>query len=153
MDILLRRNNMVPVLEHIALSVADIERSILFYCNVLGFKRVLQIECPAESKLGDVVGLPGCCARIAKLESGTVILELFEYQSPQGKVIPSARTQADHGFSHIGFATDDIHADYERLSRAGVRFYGEPLEYRPGVWNVYFYGPDGETCELRQSKE
>ena len=25
-----------------------------------------------------------------------------------------------------------------------------PIEYRPGVWNAYFYGPDGETCELRQ---
>jgi glyoxylase I family protein len=141
---------MMPVLDHIALSVADIERSISFYCNVLGFKLAVRIECPAESKLGEVVGLPACSARIAKLQSGNVILELFEYQSPRGKAIFPARTQADHGFSHIGFATDDIHQDYEKLRREGVKFYGEPLEYRPGVWNVYFYGPDGETCELRQ---
>jgi hypothetical protein len=33
----------------------------------------------------------------------------------------------------------------------GVVFYNEPIEYRPGVWNAYFYGPDGETCEMRQS--
>jgi len=24
------------------------------------------------------------------------------------------------------------------------------VEFRPGVWIVYFHGPDGEVCELRQ---
>ena len=142
---------MMPVLEHIALSVADIERSIKFYRDLLGFELVLRLECPAESKLGEVVALPQCSARIAKVKSGNFVLELFEYQSPRGNMIAPDKTQADHGFSHIGFASDDIRRDYERLRQQGVKFYGEPIEYRPGVWNVYFYGPDGETCELRQA--
>ena len=142
---------MMPVLEHIALSVSDIERSIRFYRDLLGLELVLRIECPEESKLCEVVALPQCSARIAKLKSGNIVLELFEYQHPRGNTIATNKTQADHGFSHIGFASADIHGDYERLRKQGVKFYGSPVEYRLSVWNVYFYGPDGETCELRQT--
>ena len=35
---------------------------------------------------------------------------------------------------------------FERLKKQGVRFFGEPFEFRSGVWIVYFYGPDGEVC-------
>lgn len=142
---------MTTVLQHIALSVADIERSIAFYRDVLGLELVERIECPADSRLGEVVGLPGCSARIAKLRSGSVLLELFEYQAPRGETVDPRRTQADHGLSHLGFTSRNIHDDFERLKQHGVRFYSPPIEYRTGVWNAYFYGPDGETCELRQS--
>jgi catechol 2,3-dioxygenase-like lactoylglutathione lyase family enzyme len=130
--------------------VADIERSISFYQDVLGLELLERIECPSESKLGEIVGLPNCDARIAKLQSGNIILELFEYCKPRGNKISPSLTQADNGFTHIGFSSNNIHNDYAKLKKQGVRFYSEPIEYRPNVWNAYFYGPDGETCELRQ---
>lgn len=136
--------------EHVGLSVASVERSKAFYTTHLGFEYVDTIECPPERGLGNVVGIPGCSARIVHLKSGATVLELFEYLDPRGRPIPRDRTQADHGLSHLGFATTDIHGDYVRLQAAGVRFYSAPIEYRPNVWNAYFYGPDGETCELRQ---
>lgn len=141
---------MMPVLEHIALSVADIEKSISFYRDLLGMEIVEKIECPSESNLGKIVGLPHCGAKIVKLRSGHIILEMFEYLSPRGNKISPETTQADNGFTHLGFASNDIHVDYKRLKGHGVKFYSEPIEYRPNVWNAYFYGPDGETCELRQ---
>ena len=137
-------------LEHIALSVSDLQRSICFYRDIVGMEMVGIIECPPEQGLGNVVGIPGCSARIAKLKSGQTILELFEYLKPRGRQIPSDYTQADNGLTHIGFASGDIHCDYKKLKEHGVKFYSEPIEYRPNVWNVYFYGPDGETCEIRQ---
>jgi len=138
-------------LEHIALSVANLEKSISFYHELLGCEIMERIACPAESRLGEIVGLPHCSATIVKLRSGAVVLELFAYHIPQGKALPPSRSQADHGWTHLGFASEDIHADYQRLTRGGVKFYSPPIEYRPGVWNAYFYGPDGETCELRQA--
>jgi catechol 2,3-dioxygenase-like lactoylglutathione lyase family enzyme len=138
-------------LEHPALSVASLERSIAFYRDVLGLELQRIIEVPDRPRLGEVVNIPGCAARIAHLQSGPVILELLEYIAPRGRPVPPDRTQADLGFTHIGFASKDIHADYARLRRMGVVFYNEPIEYRPGVWNAYFFGPDGETCEMRQS--
>ena len=136
-------------LEHTGLSVSNLERSIAFYRDLLGFEVTHTIECGPEVRLGEVVSLPGCIARIAFLRMGDKVVELFEYVNPRGSAVPEGRTQADCGFSHLGLATADIHADYARLTARGVRFYNEPLEYRPGVWVAYLYGPDGETCELR----
>jgi catechol 2,3-dioxygenase-like lactoylglutathione lyase family enzyme len=136
--------------EHVALSVADLERSVAFYTTLLGFEYVDTIECPPERNLGRIVGIPGCSARLVHLRSGATVLELFQYLDPRGHPIAPDRTQADHGFTHLGFGSADIQADYQRLRANGVRFYSAPIEYRPHVWNAYFYGPDGETCELRQ---
>lgn len=137
-------------LEHVALSVSDLERSRTFYTTLLGFEYVETIDCPPERNLGRIVGIPGCTARIVKLKSGALILELFEYLDPRGRPMAVDRTQADLGLTHLGFSCTDIHAEYDRLVRNGVRFYSPPIEYRPHVWNAYFYGPDGETCEIRQ---
>jgi catechol 2,3-dioxygenase-like lactoylglutathione lyase family enzyme len=142
---------MVARIEHTGLAVSDLERSIRFYRDVLGFSLARIVESPPAMRLGDVAGLPGCSARIAHLFLGESMLELFEYTSPRGRPIPSDRTQADVGWSHLGLKSTDTRSDYRRLSEQGVRFLGEPLEYRPGVWIAYFRGPDGEVVEIRQT--
>ena len=142
---------MITALEHAGLSVADLERSIVFYRDILGFAVVRVLEVPPAMRLGDVVGLPPCTARIAHLTLGRAMLELFEYRDPQGRPIPADRTHADHGFNHIGLTSTDARADWQRMRAQGIEFIGEPVEFRPGVWIVYFRGPDGETCELRET--
>jgi lactoylglutathione lyase len=142
---------MIRGIEHVALSVADLERSLAFYRDVMKLQLIRIIECPPEMGLGKVAGMPGCRARIAHLQSETAMLELFEYQYPLGRPIAGDRRQADRGLIHIGFTSDDVRTDYARLKERGVRFFGEPVEFRPGVWIVYFYGPDDEVCELRQA--
>lgn len=141
---------MITAMEHAALSVSNLERSLSFYRDILGFTVERIIEPSPERPLGKINGLPGSSARIAHLRLGPCMLELFEYVNPRGKPQPSERTQADHGFIHMGLTSTDVRADYLRLKSFGVEFYGEPVEFRPGVWVVYFRGPDGETAELRQ---
>lgn len=137
-------------LGHVGLSVSDLDRSIAFYCDLLGFELLRIIDCPPESKLGEVLNIPGACARLAHLGSGDAVLELLEYKHPHGREISSDYTMADIGFSHVCITSDDIMNDYILLKNHGVRFYTQPMEYRQGVWMAYFYGPDDETCELRQ---
>ena len=139
---------MITQLEHTALSVANLDRSVAFYRDILGFQLALMIEPRADGLLGTIAGLPGARARIAHLRFGDQMLELFEYIQPRGQ--PAPRTQADHGFIHIGFRTDDARGDYRRLRELGVEFRSAPVEFRPGVWGAYFCGPEGEACELRQ---
>lgn len=138
-------------IEHAGLSVSNLDRSIAFYRDILGLKVVRIIESHPEMGLGKIVGLPGCSARIAHLKSGKAMLELFEYQKPRGREIPEDRTQADYGFIHIGIKSKDVLKDYAKLKQAGVHFLSEPVEFRKNVWVVYFKGPDGEICELRQT--
>jgi len=141
---------MIKALEHTALSVSSLERSLTFYRDILGFRVERILEPAPERDLGRINGLPGCSARIAHLTLGPCMLELFEYLEPRGKPIPEKKTQADLGFLHMGLTSTDVNGDYQRLKASGVEFYGEPVEFRPGVWVVYFRGPDGETAELRQ---
>ncbi|TVQ21030.1 MAG: hypothetical protein EA382_14180 [Spirochaetaceae bacterium] len=143
--------HMILRLEHAGLSVADLERSIAFYRDYLGMRVIRVIESGPEMPLGTIVGMPHATARIAHLELDGMMLELFEYTSPRGREIPEDRRQADHGLVHVGFTSTDTRADYAVLREKGVAFLSEPVEYRPNVWVVYFRGPDGEVCELRQT--
>ncbi|MBN2325331.1 MAG: VOC family protein [Spirochaetes bacterium] len=143
---------MIKKLGHAALSVADMEKSLSFYRDLLGLEVIRMIEPDPKIGLGNVVGIPDCLARIAHLKKGDNMLELFEYVKPRGNPISKDFTQAGHGYTHIGFESDDIHGDYARFKEWGVRFINEPVEFRKDVWIVYFYGPDGEVCELRQIK-
>jgi catechol 2,3-dioxygenase-like lactoylglutathione lyase family enzyme len=142
---------MITNIDHVALSVANLDRSIAFYRDIIGFEVARILECGPEMRLGDVNGMPGSTARIAHLTLGGNMLELFEYQRPQGKPMPPDRKQADNGLIHFGLASTDARADYKRLKEYGVHFLSEPIEFRPDVWIFYFYGPDGEVCELRES--
>ena len=142
---------MIEAMEHVGLSVSDLKRSTDFYCGNFGFKVLRTIE--GSELLGKIVGMPGCKASIVHLGKGDSVLELFHYREPNGKLIPPERMQADKGFSHLGFRSSDVRKDYQKLKDAGVRFISEPVELRENVWLCYFYGPDGEVGEIRESEK
>ncbi len=143
---------MFEKLEHTALSVEDIERSLKFYCELLGFTVLKRLEPDPALPQGKVLDLQeDAGAKIAHLELGGVMLELFQFVKPLGKPLPKEFTQADHGFTHIALKTQDTKAAYQYLVDRDVEFYSEPVEFRPGVWICFFRGPDGETIELRQT--
>ena len=143
----------IPSLGHVGLSVADIERSKKFYTEVLGMEVVMELDI-ADDRMAKVLSIPGTKTKITHLRLGDGVLELFEYYAPE-RGINRARQhpQKDHGLVHIGFEVDDFHQRVETLRRHNVQFMGEPLEFRPGVWVLYFYGPDGEVCELHDVSE
>ena len=142
---------MIHHIEHVGLSVSSLERSIEFYTENFNLKVERILEPSKDLPVDKIVGIPGCTVRIAHLSSGCAMLELFEYTDPKGKPVSTDATQADMGFIHMGFKTTDLPEEYARLSAKGIRFFSEPIEIRPDVWVVYFYGPDGEVCELRQT--
>ena len=142
---------MIAGLEHVALSVSSMERSLEFYCDLLGLSLARTMEVGPDSLLPTVTAQPGCHARIAHLYTGSFMLELFEYSSPEGRPLPPDHRQADRGLIHIGLRSTDARADFKRLKEHGVETLSDPVEFRPGVWLFYFRGPDGEILELRQT--
>ena len=122
---------MTAIVDHVALSVRDLDTSIAFYRDLLGFEVRHIIEVPPRMNLGGITGMPPCTARVAHLFQGEVMLELFHYLDPEGRPVGD-RTQADRGFSHLGFLCSDIRADLVRLREAGVDMVGE-LMRKAGV--------------------
>ena len=135
-------------IEHTALSVSDmgtIRRLLRHLIWNAGRVRGGLFR-PASRQIN---GLTGCKAKVVHLKLGETVLELFQYREPQG--LPLERRQCDIGYIHIGFRVTDIHRHYAEMKAQGIRFLSEPAEVRPGTFIVYFQGPDGEMCEMRQT--
>ena len=144
-----REKSVFQRIEHTALSVADLERSVAFYRDLIGMEVVMEVDF-SDEKLGIVNGLAGCKARVVHLRLGESVLELFEYSRPKGRAAAVERRQCDTGYIHIGLRVTDIHRHYGEMKAKRVRFFSEPMEIRPGTYILYFEGPDGEVCEMRQ---
>ena len=140
---------MIRSLGHVALSVSNMKRSLEFYRDLLGMEVLMELDA-SDDRIGRVIGVPGAKCHIVHLKLGNAVLELFEYYSPTGQNKAKSMRQCDHGLIHIGFEVTDFHKHVEQLKKNNVKLLGEPVEFRPGVWIVYFQGPDGEVCELRQ---
>jgi len=129
-------------MHHISLRVHDMERSLAFYRDILGFSA-------KTSFLLD--GL-----RFAILETGNdVYIELVEMKQPMQ---PVGETEV---FWHLALRTDHLEKSLEAAVSAGCEVVVpiRPLDLLNDVtqkpWPVrvaFFRGPDGELIELLEDK-
>ena len=132
---------------HVAMAVSDMDRSLNFYCDLLGF----EVDWERRNYSGDmfsrVAGLPNAAAHVVMLKGYGARIELFRYHSPVGKKVGHDR-QCDFGLTHFALSVKDIHSLYEWLEIEGVRFNCPPQNLRAGVWATYMKDPEGNTIEL-----
>lgn len=142
----------VTGLHHASLTVADLDRSLHFYRDLLGVPVREQVDAAAET-FSAVSGEAAGQVRIADLDLGDGrVLELIE-RGDTG-------APPDHAGSHIAFQVDDIVATHRRLVKAGVKARSKPQPLGPeagrhwaGCIVVYLTDPDGATVELVQVPE
>ena len=135
-------------MDHVGVSVRDIEKAIVFYRDVLGMEKSLDRE--FDIPLAKIIGLEGARARVVHMRLGESVVELFDYRHPKGREPRPDHIQADFGLIHIGFMVQDFQKSYQDLKAKGVQFLGEPVEIRPGVFVAYFRGAENEVCEMRE---
>jgi lactoylglutathione lyase len=137
---------------HVGLTVSNLERSIAFYRDLLGFTVAYERGEVTADYMPRLVGIPGARLKIAGLDIPGLHLDLVEYIEPRGA--PAAGPTSDVGNVHVGFTVDDLWAAYRRLSDAGVKFKSEPVSPsvgpNKGGWAIYFVDPDGITLEMIQ---
>jgi lactoylglutathione lyase len=145
---------MVLGVHHAGVTVADLERSLALYRDLLGLEVVLAYE-RTEPDIGRIVGYPDCRIRIAFLQApgDSARLELLQYLNPEGT--PRSYESRDPGTGHVCFRVEDIHGIHARLVAAGYRCRSEePVEITQGpnrgAFALYFRDPDGYTVELIQ---
>ena len=139
-------------LDHVAVTCADLDRSLHFYCELLGLE--VRARGEAEGAEFEITGIADPKVRWADLLlTGGQVLELIEYQRPRGR--PSRPAPNDPGATHISMRVANADATYERLRAAGVEVRGEPATIdAPGAWHgvraFYAADPDGVTVEITQ---
>lgn len=120
---------MAVALNHIGLTVTNIERSAQFYCSHFHFTRGGQYQ------------LPGM--KILLLHQGPMVIELMEKDDG---LPPGNRTG---GWDHIAFKVDDIDAACRELMAGNVQLIDEqPRMSVFGKRILFLAGPDGERIEL-----
>ena len=125
----------VKAIGHVAVSVKDIERSMDFYVNKLGFDEMFRLE--RDGRLWIVY------LRI----TDTQFIELF----PEG-VGDSAPPFANVGYNHLCLEVDDIDAAIAKLKERGVTFDIEKSE-TPVCWMAQFRDPDGNKLVVHKRKK
>ena len=130
------KNFRIMAMDHIVLNVADIDRSLAFYMEVLG----LQGERVVEFKQGKV-GFPS--VRI----SGDTLIDLMETKE-------TAADGARRNLNHFCLVSDetDLPALVEELRGKGVPIVREPVSRwgaRGQATSIYVLDPDGNEVEIR----
>lgn len=142
---------MIRGIHHTAVSTGDLERSLAFYRDLLGFEVIFDATWPKGSEAMDkITGLKDSSARVAMLRTTNAMIELFEYASPPPEQGDPNRPVCDHGITHICLDVTDLDAEYERLKAAGMTFHCPPQDFGAVVRTTYGRDPDGNVIELQE---
>jgi len=139
-----------PVFSHFGICVADLDRSLRFYCDALGFV-------PAEShEIGNefarLMELDRVELRSQFIRREEVAIELLGFAEPAPVGDPVRRPINRLGLTHLSFRVDDLEGTAARIAGLGgtvleqsrTRFdlSGTALDF------VYCTDPDGVRIEL-----
>jgi len=127
--------------DHVGLSVADLDAQVDWYQRAFGFETAQPFEIAA-------VGLRG----IFLLGPDGVAIELLEKQG-SGRVAPLPADPPSallaRGYGHICFRVDDTARIYDRLIAAGATSIAAPFPApEAGVHAAFVADPEGNLIEL-----
>ena len=138
----------------IGMTVSDMDRSVVFYANVLSFKKISDVEVTGEDyeRLQGVFGLR---MRIVRMRLGTEEIELTEYLAPKGRPYPVDSRGNDRWFQHIAIITSNMESAYARLREHKVEHASSGPQRLPewnknagGIKAFYFRDPDKHYLEI-----
>jgi len=138
-------------IHHTAVSVADMERSLGFYVDLLGLDLVFDSDISPNPLLDAVVGMDDAAGRVCWPMAGDTMLELWQWDHPQGRPLPDDYRPADLGVTHFAFVVDDVEATFGRITGAGYPANTEPTDLRMHL-TTYVRGPDGEIIEILEDR-
>ena len=124
---------MITNIAHNAVTVADMEASLRFYTEGLGFRKAFEIPNPDTGEPW-IVYLNICPGQF---------LELFYGGTEQNP------WRHEHiGFNHFCFEVDDIHTAVEKVRQAGYPIDIEPKQGADLNWQAWVTDPNGVRIEL-----
>ena len=123
---------------HTMVRVADLDRSLDFYCNKLGLVEIRRAE--SEAGRFTLVFLAAAADQDAGKSSQAPLLELTYNWDPEDY-------QGGRNFGHLAYAVDNIYDLCQSLMDNGVTINRPPRDGRM----AFVRSPDGISIELLQS--
>jgi glyoxylase I family protein len=138
--------------DHTGITVANLERSLSFWRDVLGFELSHRPHHTGDLA-AEVTGVPGAEISIAVLKGYGHKIELLEYLAPLDRKRVEPRP-CDVGSVHVAFTVDNLDAVLGMVAASGWKAAGQPqtLKSGPNAGKrvVYVRDPDGTTIEFMQ---
>lgn len=148
------KNNLqdnIKNVHHVGVIVQDMEKSLPFYTDILGFTivddytnegmQVSELVCH-ENALLHVVFM--------SVYGGKTLFELLEYKNPRAEDLNKNWCNNDFGIRHVTFEVEDCFGLYEKLCPLGVEFMAPPQKLPEGNTVVYFKDYEGNILEFYQ---
>jgi catechol 2,3-dioxygenase-like lactoylglutathione lyase family enzyme len=149
------RRPLVTGVAAVGMTVADIDRAVAFYSNVLLFKKISErYEDSTDHR--ELENVPGAKARVVRMRLGNGFIDLTQYLTPKGKPMPPDSMSNDLWFQHLAIVVSNMEKAYERLRQNRVEPISDDGPQRLPQWNLqaagivafYFKDPDGHPLEL-----
>ena len=141
----------MPVLRatHVGICVTDLERSIEFYRDRLGFRYLSRIHVAGEPS-DTLLSLPGVDLHAAYLERDGLRIELLHFASPKSPAPDRPRPMNELGLTHLSLRVADLSGLIAELSARGVRIVDASRIDIPSfeAGAVMIEDPDGLKIEL-----
>jgi len=138
--------------DHTGFTVANLERSVAFWQDVLGFELSHRAHHTGELA-SEVTGVPGAEISIAVLKGYGHKIELLEYHAPANRKRVDLKP-CDVGSVHVAFTVDNLDAVLSTVAASCWHAAGKPqtLKTGPNAGKrvVYVRDPDGTTIEFMQ---
>jgi catechol 2,3-dioxygenase-like lactoylglutathione lyase family enzyme len=138
--------------DHTGITVSNLERSLTFWRDVLGFELSHRAHQTGELA-AEITGVPGAEILIAVVKAPGHKIELLEYRAPADRAHFRPRP-CDVGSVHVALTVDDLDAVLKTISASGWKAAGEPQKLAVGPNTgkrvIYVRDPDGITIELME---
>jgi len=140
--------------DHTGITVSNLERSLAFWRDVLGFEFSHRVHQTGELA-AEITGVPGAEISLAVLKApGGHKIELLEYMEPGNRKKNVDLRPCDVGSAHVALTVDDLDAVLEKVAASGWNAAGKPqtLTTGPNAGRriIYVRDPDGTTIEFMQ---
>lgn len=139
-------------LRHVGIVTNNLNRSIKFYRDILGFKIIKKMN-ETGSNLSKVMGLKNVEVTTVKMKppEGDTMVELLYWNNPKSKNKINCLKLNYLGLTHYAMTVKNIDKLYKVLKKKGVKFINEPLMSEDkNVKLAFCKSPDGVYIEMVQ---
>ena len=124
---------MIKGIAHTAYNVKDLEKSIAFYSDVLGFKKLFTMRHD-----------DGKIMLVYMKVNENQFIELFPARSEQGE------NNQQGSYAHLCLEVEDINEIASEMKEKGIKLDVEPKQGKDGNYQCWIKDPDGNRIEFMQ---